>query len=53
MKYTKEQLEKGMTEYYKRMNELPDEFNEVSNDFESDGKQTVEFLIDIINELNN
>ena len=49
MNYTKEQLIKGMSEYYKRYSENPEDFTEVySKNFEADAIETIEYLLEII-----
>ena len=50
MKYTKEQLIKGMAEYYKQVAENPEGFEQQPEDnFEEAAEETIDYLLNIIN----
>ena len=46
--YTKEQLVKGMAKYYEQYNENPDKFDSNITDCEQDAIETIDYLLNIV-----
>ena len=51
-KYTREQLVKGMEKYYKECNEKPESFSSDITDCEQSSKETIDYLLNIIDNEN-